>query len=280
MDETATLKGRLLVATPALLDPNFFRTVVLMVEHNDEGAAGVVLNRPSDTSAHAGSPLEDWEDVAADPPLVFVGGPVQPAAAVCLARASSGQSVRTASSPSSTASASSTSDVSSPTSVRPSIGSACSPATPGWGAGQLEDEIEEGAWYVLDADPEDALCSQPGGLWRFVLKRQGGHLALVVQLPVRPDDELMKLPKIVSQGLQAYGRIAYPIVRGAAEPILRQVFSTHPDRARARPAQGGRRSSRRTTSVSSIRCSSRSPSRGRSSSSARPSTGMHGRAAG
>jgi putative transcriptional regulator len=56
----------------------------------------------------------------------------------------------------------------------------------GWGAGQLEDEIDEGAWYVLDADPEDALCSQPGGLWRFVLKRQGGHLALVSNFPSDP----------------------------------------------------------------------------------------------
>jgi len=57
----------------------------------------------------------------------------------------------------------------------------------GWGAGQLEDEIEEGAWYVLDADPEDALSSQPGGLWRFVLKRQGGKLALVANFPVDPN---------------------------------------------------------------------------------------------
>jgi putative transcriptional regulator len=184
MDETTTLKGRLLVATPALVDPNFFRAVVLLVEHNEVGAAGVVLNRPSDTSL-TGSPLEAWQDVAADPRLVFVGGPVQPAAAVCLARALPD---------------------SCPDGFEPvleglgvlDLGREIAALRPtldrirvfagyaGWGAGQLEDEIDEGAWYVLDADPEDALCSQPGGLWRFVLKRQGGHLALVSNFPSDP----------------------------------------------------------------------------------------------
>jgi putative transcriptional regulator len=184
MDETSTLRGRLLVASPGLLDPNFFRTVVLLVEHNDDGAAGVVLNRPSETPLTQ-SPLEAWEDVAADPPLVFVGGPVQPAAAVCLARTRPDRR---------------------PDGFEPvldhlgviDIGREFSELRPaldrirvfagyaGWGAGQLEGEIEEGAWYVLDADPEDALCSQPGGLWRFVLKRQGGQLALVANFPADP----------------------------------------------------------------------------------------------
>src|SRR5947207_14010406 len=85
MDETTeSLKGQLLVATPNLYDTNFFRTVVLIVEHNDEGAAGLVLNRPSDAELDDG-PLGAWGDLAADPALVFVGGPVQPTAAICLA---------------------------------------------------------------------------------------------------------------------------------------------------------------------------------------------------
>ena len=184
MDETVTLKGRLLVATPALLDSNFFRTVVLLVEHNEEGSAGVVLNRPSEMSL-ADGPLGAWEGVAADPPLVFVGGPVQPAAAVCLARARPNAC---------------------PAGFEPvldclgvlDIGREIADLEPtldrirvfagyaGWGPGQLEGEIDEGAWYVLDADPEDALSSQPGGLWRCVLKRQGGHLALVSNFPADP----------------------------------------------------------------------------------------------
>jgi putative transcriptional regulator len=175
------LKGRLLVATPGLVDPNFFRTVLLVVEHNDEGAAGVILNRPSDTPLES-SPLDDWREVAADPPLVFVGGPVSPESAVCLARAT---------------------PYGSPDGWEPVIGGLgvldlgrglASVRTvvdrvrvfagyAGWSPGQLEDEVAEGSWYVLDADPEDALSSQPGGLWRFVLKRQGGKLALVSNFP-------------------------------------------------------------------------------------------------
>ncbi len=178
------LKGRLLVATPNLKDPNFFRTVVLVVEHNEEGSAGVVLNRPSDTGLREG-PLEEWGTLAADPPLVFVGGPVAPGAAVCLAR---------------------TAPLSQPPGWQPVIGGLgvldldhdvedvregvdrvrLFAGYSGWGAGQLEGEIEEGSWYVLDADPEDALSAEPGGLWRFVLKRQGGKLALVANFPADP----------------------------------------------------------------------------------------------
>jgi putative transcriptional regulator len=177
------LKGRLLVATPRLLDENFFRTVVLVVEHSDEGAAGVVLNRPTDTEL--GGPLDDWRGKAADPPLVFIGGPVSPDGAVCLARAAPD---------------------SQPPGFEPVIdglgvldlsGESRGIHTgvdrlrvfagyAGWGAGQLENELDEGAWYVLDADPEDALTSEPGGLWRIVLRRQGGQLALVSNFPADP----------------------------------------------------------------------------------------------
>jgi len=180
---TDGLKGRLLVATPGLLDTNFFRTVVLVVDHNEEAAAGVVLNRP--TSTELGGPLEAWRGMAADPPLVFVGGPVEPEAAVCLGRI--------------------TPDASPPgfqpvvdglgvidLGRRPSeVGAGVDRVRvfagyAGWNAGQLERELEEGAWYLLDADPEDALTSQPGGLWRFVLHRQGGQLALVSNFPADP----------------------------------------------------------------------------------------------
>ena len=72
----ASLRGRLLVATPVLLDPNFVRTVVLMLEHNEDGAVGVVLNRPTELTAAEALPA--WEPVCAAPAVVFVGGPVQP----------------------------------------------------------------------------------------------------------------------------------------------------------------------------------------------------------
>ena len=180
-----SVKGRLLVAAPALVDPNFFRTVVLMVEHTDEGAAGVVINRPTDT-ALAGGPLEEWSDLAAQPALVFEGGPVSREHAVCLGRVRLNSTLeawqpviggigvvdlgaeagvlRTALAQ-----------------VRVFSGYA------GWGPGQLEDEIAEGAWYLLDADPDDALCTEPGGLWGAVLRRQGGSLALVASFPADPN---------------------------------------------------------------------------------------------
>ena len=178
-----TLKGRLLVATPALVDPNFFRTVVFVVEHTEQGAAGVVLNRPSETEL-ASTPLDAWQPVAAEPPLIFVGGPVEPSSAICLARMSD-------------APADGFQHVigglgvldleSSPDAIKANLDRLrVFAGYAGWGGGQLEDEIEEGSWFVLDADPEDALSSQPIGLWRFVLKRQGGQLALVSSFPADP----------------------------------------------------------------------------------------------
>ena len=79
-----SLAGRLLVATPMLGDPNFRRTVVLVVEHEPEqGTLGVVLNRP--TKVPVGQVLEPWTELATDPSVVFTGGPVSPNSALALA---------------------------------------------------------------------------------------------------------------------------------------------------------------------------------------------------
>src|SRR3974390_1232112 len=86
MDEIApgSLAGRLLVATPVLSDPNFRRTVVLIVEHEaEQGTLGVVLNRP--TQVPVGQVLEPWTDLATSPSVVFSGGPVAPNSALALA---------------------------------------------------------------------------------------------------------------------------------------------------------------------------------------------------
>src|ERR1700739_1622568 len=86
MDDIASdaLTGRLLVATPLLEDPNFHRTVVLVVEHEPgQGTLGVVLNRP--TEVPVGQVLEPWTELATDPPVVFTGGPVSPNSALALA---------------------------------------------------------------------------------------------------------------------------------------------------------------------------------------------------
>ena len=166
-----SLKGQLLVATPGLLDPNFFRTVVLVLEHGDEGAVGVVLNRPSDFDVV--TTLPDWEACAAAPPVVFVGGPVAEGTAICLGRVGGHDGITVVD-------ASRDPDDLAAHEVRFFSGYA------GWSADQLEDEIAEGAWLVLDADPDDALDDEPELLWSRVLERQGGELSLLAHYPDDP----------------------------------------------------------------------------------------------
>jgi putative transcriptional regulator len=173
------LTGHLLVASPALSDPNFDRSVVLMLEHNDESAVGVVLNRPSTTTVHEALP--QWGDRAADPPLVFVGGPVNPSAAICIAG----------------------SDATEAEGFRPLFGRLGTldlgrdpddltvpvdwlrvfAGYAGWSAGQLEGEIEAGAWFVLAAEVGDATTPSPELMWHNVLRRQSGLLAAVANIP-------------------------------------------------------------------------------------------------
>jgi putative transcriptional regulator len=164
----ASLQGKLLVATPLLGDPNFERTVVLLLEHSDEGAAGVVLNRPTDMTLLGHLP--GWEDHAAAPGVVFVGGPVSPNGVICLAVAS-GEI-----------------EAVDPTVLPEDVGVTVDGVRvfagyAGWGGGQLEGEIAEGAWFVVDADPGDAMSSRPNDLWRAVLRRQSGRVRLFANYP-------------------------------------------------------------------------------------------------
>jgi putative transcriptional regulator len=176
-------KGRLLVAAPTLYDPNFERSVVLVLEHTEEGAVGVVLNRPSETEL--GSALPGWDHLAATPGVVFVGGPVAHGAAIGLARAvQAGETeawapvidrlgtVDLSLDPH---------DMDTPVDlVRVFAGYA------GWGPGQLEGEIDEGSWLVLRAHPDDALSPDPDNLWRAVLDRQGGRVSWLANFPPDP----------------------------------------------------------------------------------------------
>ena len=178
------LKGRLVVATPNLGDPNFERTVVLVLEHGDEGALGVVLNRPSDLDL--AEPLPEWARAAAHPPVVFIGGPVAPSAAVCLARVGHNGGGATGweplMGPLGTLDLDSDPDEAIPRldQIRVFAGYA------GWGPGQLEAEIEAGGWFVVDADATDPLSPAPEHLWAAVLRRQRGALALFAAFPADP----------------------------------------------------------------------------------------------
>ncbi|MBO0823577.1 MAG: YqgE/AlgH family protein [Actinobacteria bacterium] len=187
--EAQSLSGRLLAATPRLGDPNFRRTVVLIVEDDtDEGTLGVVLNRP--TEIPLGQVLAAWTDLASGPQVVFRGGPVSPNSALALALAhDSDEPVGWRSlNGSSMVARLGLVDLGAPpellvggiTSMRVFAGYA------GWGAGQLRDEIDEGAWYVLPGEPADPFVSEPEQLWQQVLRRQGGTLAMVATFPDDP----------------------------------------------------------------------------------------------
>ena len=178
-----SIKGRLLVATPALGDGIFDRSVVLIIEHDEaEGAFGVVLNRPSTTDVEGALP--EWARLAASPPVVFVGGPVSPEAAICLARVSQADAEGWVP----VVGAIGALDLSQDTDL---LASAVDEVRlfagySGWTRGQLEDEIEAGAWFVVDALEDDVLNPDPDSLWERVLRRQPGRLAMFAAYPEDP----------------------------------------------------------------------------------------------
>ncbi|MBY8872240.1 YqgE/AlgH family protein [Micromonospora sp. PLK6-60] len=176
-----SMTGRLLVATPTLKDPNFDRTVVLLVAHEPGGALGVVLNRA--TEVPVADVLGDWGDLARHPAVLFEGGPVQPDSAICLARMR--HPIKPLKGFQRVSGAVGTIDLSvDPERLRESIGVIrVFAGYSGWGAGQVEQEIEEGSWFVLDALPGDAFVDRPDDLWPMVLRRQGGMLAAVAHFP-------------------------------------------------------------------------------------------------
>jgi len=174
-----SLQGKLLVSSPALVDPNFRKTVVLIAHHDEEGAMGLVLSRPSDVLAVDAVPSLDGIPGADEP--VFVGGPVQPEAFMVLADF---LDVTQAAAP-----------------ILGGLGFMPADADPedleitrlrlfagysGWGGGQLEDELEEESWIVVDAVPDDAFAGDPDQLWRAVLQRKGGSFSLMENMPFDP----------------------------------------------------------------------------------------------
>jgi putative transcriptional regulator len=183
MSETSWM-GKVLVATPVLTDPNFHRTVILLLEHTAEGAIGLVLNRPSEV--RLAEALPGWEYVAASPPVVFAGGPVEPDAVIALGRAKPEtlpdpgwiaivDRLRVVDLAAGPEFADTQVDQ-----ARVFLGYA------GWSPGQLEIEVEADAWFVADATDLDALIDDPDALWSQVLRRQGGELALYATFPEDP----------------------------------------------------------------------------------------------
>lgn len=175
--------GRLLVAEPMLGDPNFDRTVVLMIEHTSDGALGLVLNRPTDLEVVEALPA--WRTIVTEPAVLHVGGPVETQSGWCLARLRPGAA---------------------PAAFVPVLGSLgllelgpepgevaervmsarIYAGYSGWGPGQLDQELAEEAWIVLDADPADPFLPDGDHLWQRILARQGGSLARLSLFPPDP----------------------------------------------------------------------------------------------
>lgn len=178
MDES--LRGRLLVASPALLDPNFARTVVLVTEHGEEGAMGVVLNRPSETAVDEVAP--ELAGVAGAEP-VFIGGPVQPQALVVLAEfADPDAAAWIVAADVGFVSAEADRDDLERAVRRGRVYAGYS----GWGAGQLEGEVAEEAWIIEPPMPTELFPDDPASLWSGVLARKGGQFALIARMPEDP----------------------------------------------------------------------------------------------
>lgn len=173
-----SLKGQLLVASPSLLDPNFRRTVVLVTEHGEHGAAGLVLNRPSESEVAEVVPQLDW--LAEPGESVWIGGPVEQNAVLVLGEFEVAEE--------------------SPVPVFAEIGFVAldgdDPEPPlrarvfagyaGWGGGQLEDELARDDWIVEPAVPDDVFAGDAVDLWRDVLRRKGGVFELVARMPDDP----------------------------------------------------------------------------------------------
>lgn len=174
-------RGRLLSASPSLLDENFARAVVFMLEHSVEGALGLVLNQPSELPAIELFP--GWGTHASAPAQMFRGGPVSMSSVICLATASP-------------------LTVPAYHPITDEIGTIDLDGDPGeaagvsglrlfagyasWGPGQLEGELADDAWFVFDAEPGDVTAPNPEQLWWDVFARQAGPVRRLANYPADP----------------------------------------------------------------------------------------------
>jgi putative transcriptional regulator len=176
-----SLKGKLLLASPTLLDPNFARTVVLIAEHTEEGAMGLVLNRPAEARIRDAAP--DLEQLVDGGEPLYVGGPVQPTAVIVLAAfadpSAAGLLIRDRVGFLSSELGLDDSRAATER-LRVFAGHA------GWGPGQLDDELDREDWIVEEPLPAELFSPDPEELWSSVLVRKGGTFALVARMPLDP----------------------------------------------------------------------------------------------
>jgi putative transcriptional regulator len=177
-----SLRGKLLIASPKIVDPNFRRVVVYMAEHTDEGALGLVLNRPAETTVSEAVPDLGW--LAEGEDAVWVGGPVAASSVIVVAQFAEPDTV--------------------PTLIEDDLGFVPADVEDreafaagvrrarvfaghsGWGPGQLESELEEDSWIIEPARREDVFTADPKALWSRVLRRKGSEYVLLATMPMDP----------------------------------------------------------------------------------------------
>jgi putative transcriptional regulator len=172
-----SFKGHLLISGAGLFDPNFRHTVVLVADHDEGGAFGVVLNRPLDITV--GEATAELAGVAGASEPLFAGGPVEPARAIVVAEFEHPELVTSA--------------------VFGRVGLLIAGESPpglsrarvfaghsGWAPSQLEAELEAGAWIVEGARPEDVFTPEPQKLWSSVLRRKGDAYTMLSMMPFDP----------------------------------------------------------------------------------------------
>ena len=176
-----SLQGNLLIASPVLFDPDFRRTVVLVGEHGEEGALGIVLNRPSETTVSEAAP--ELQDLVEPDALVYVGGPVEPGAVVVLAEfEDAGEAAALVLDDVGFLRAGAELDELGAVTRRARVFAGYA----GWGPGQLEGELEAEDWILEPPAPDDIFGAGADDLWGDVLRRKGGQFALVARMPLDP----------------------------------------------------------------------------------------------
>ena len=186
-----TMTGRLLVAAPLLQEDSFRRSVVFVVDDTSDGTLGVILNRP--LSLAVDEVVTGWGSYASEPAVMFSGGPVGPGSGIALGVAGPGEPPPgwvplDGLSPRTGLDGVGVVDLDGPLQT---LGGALGAfrvfaGYAGWSEGQLTEEIDEGAWYVVDAFADDIFTTAPEGLWSRVLRRQGGDMALISTFPEDP----------------------------------------------------------------------------------------------
>jgi putative transcriptional regulator len=176
-----SLAGHFLIASPAIHDPNFRQTVVLLTAHNDEGAVGLILNRRSD--ATVGEAVPQLTPMTSQDEVIFVGGPVNPDGVAVLAEFDDPDDAGiVVLDDVGFVALDDAIDEGLPHVLRTRVFAGVA----GWGPEQLEDELERDDWIIEPAAADDIFTDDPDRLWNDVLRRKGGQYELVARMPYDP----------------------------------------------------------------------------------------------